>query len=224
MQNSFTNWSVNDLYHFGVRGMRWGQRRFQNEDGSLTSLGKERYGSLGYRSAGGMTRDVRKLTNEAGISRHYANTLTKKYRIDKLSAKQKKAADKGNLQKAEKLQNKISKVKKSVSEKSRIKAAKYAQNAQKATTMANKILKKAKKEGYKVSAKERTVVYRTGKQHALQVLAAAGAAVTSMTTATTMARYAPIEIGGNSYGVGIATIPITGHRTTETRYKIRKNR
>ena len=32
----------NELYRFGVKGMKWGIRRYQNEDGSLTSLGKKR--------------------------------------------------------------------------------------------------------------------------------------------------------------------------------------
>lgn len=31
------------LYHHGIKGQRWGIRRFQNEDGSLTSSGKKRY-------------------------------------------------------------------------------------------------------------------------------------------------------------------------------------
>lgn len=32
------------LYHHGVKGMKWGRRRFQNTDGSLTPAGKKRYG------------------------------------------------------------------------------------------------------------------------------------------------------------------------------------
>ena len=33
-----------ELYHAGIKGMKWGIRRFQNEDGSLTPAGRERYG------------------------------------------------------------------------------------------------------------------------------------------------------------------------------------
>lgn len=32
-----------ELYHHGIKGMKWGVRRFQNDDGSLTSAGKKRY-------------------------------------------------------------------------------------------------------------------------------------------------------------------------------------
>jgi hypothetical protein len=33
------------IIHWGIKGQRWGRRRFQNEDGSLTAAGKKRYGN-----------------------------------------------------------------------------------------------------------------------------------------------------------------------------------
>lgn len=33
-----------ELYHYGIKGQKWGVRRYQNEDGSYTAEGKIRYG------------------------------------------------------------------------------------------------------------------------------------------------------------------------------------
>lgn len=33
----------NDLQHSGIKGQKWGTRRYQNKDGSLTEAGKQRY-------------------------------------------------------------------------------------------------------------------------------------------------------------------------------------
>ena len=33
----------NELYHHGIKGQKWGVRRYQNSDGTLTSKGKNRY-------------------------------------------------------------------------------------------------------------------------------------------------------------------------------------
>ena len=30
-----------ELYHWGIKGMKWGVRRYQNADGSLTGSGKK---------------------------------------------------------------------------------------------------------------------------------------------------------------------------------------
>ena len=35
--------TTDTLYHHGIKGQRWGVRRFQNRDGSLTSKGRIRY-------------------------------------------------------------------------------------------------------------------------------------------------------------------------------------
>lgn len=46
----------NELYHHGIKGQRWGERNYQNPDGSLTAAGRERYRNafsgkaLGYRA------------------------------------------------------------------------------------------------------------------------------------------------------------------------------
>lgn len=40
------------LEHYGVKGMKWGVRRYRNEDGSLTSLGKKREEYLAIKKQG----------------------------------------------------------------------------------------------------------------------------------------------------------------------------
>lgn len=32
-----------ELYHHGIKGQKWGIRRYQNEDGTRTELGKKKY-------------------------------------------------------------------------------------------------------------------------------------------------------------------------------------
>lgn len=40
--------SGNSLQHHGIKGQKWGRRRYQNADGSLTVLGRSRYGRSDY--------------------------------------------------------------------------------------------------------------------------------------------------------------------------------
>lgn len=69
-----------ELYHHGIQGQRWGFRRFQNEDGSWTPEGRERYGEGGARSKS----DVQKYKAKVSYN-------TQKYKANLRSKSQKES-------------------------------------------------------------------------------------------------------------------------------------
>lgn len=58
-----------ELYHHGTKGMKWGVRRYQNKDGSLTQEGKMRAANKEKKQA--MKKDVkyRKALSDADIKK-----------------------------------------------------------------------------------------------------------------------------------------------------------
>lgn len=84
-----------ELYHHGIKGMKWGVRRYQNEDGTLTSKGKKHsalYKRLtdpdgGYESAVRTLRSS-KAFREAARERDAAiSVINKKYRVEEANKK-----------------------------------------------------------------------------------------------------------------------------------------
>ena len=86
----------NSLQHYGVLGMRWGVRRYQNADGSLTSAGKRKAKQLAKEEAK-ETKAATKATKTAAEeqARKDKAAADEKAKKDAYEAAKKKAIDSG---------------------------------------------------------------------------------------------------------------------------------
>lgn len=69
----------NELRHYGVLGMKWGVRRFQNKDGSLTPAGKKKY----YNADGSPTKAGLYAINRHKINIRDQREMQKKFHDSK---------------------------------------------------------------------------------------------------------------------------------------------
>lgn len=86
------------LAHHGIKGQKWGVRRFQNKDGTLTEAGKERYSTEQFeRDAAiygrGGARRIRRDVNKRGISVSGARSKE----VDRINAARSRAKAAGQL-------------------------------------------------------------------------------------------------------------------------------
>ena len=210
MVASFTDWDKdpNYLAHFGTKGMKWGQRRYQNPDGSLTSLGKERYGSGGKASARRMTKDLNKLDKERANAQYRANRYGRKIaKKDARYAKKIAGAEKvGNEKKAAKLKAKQEGL---IDTRAGKKATRYSELVRKDQAMANQILSRAKAAGMSVKSRGTIRSVNKGKAFA-KGLGLAGAGVLG---------YAALQGSMARRGVGATGIGINGKGITIKAHK-----
>lgn len=81
-----------ELYHWGVKGMRWGVRRYQNTDGSLTNAGKKRR-SLGDKIKSYRVNKKRKAALEKARQTRIANKAAAEKRAKDVEAGKIKSKD-----------------------------------------------------------------------------------------------------------------------------------
>lgn len=104
------------LQHHGTKGMKWGVRRYQNADGSLTAEGKKRYKTI----SAGTRGQVKKL--------YKAKTQEDRDKAaSKLVARKEKAAKK--ITKLESENDKLTAIRNKQIIKTDVKAAKYQNQA-----------------------------------------------------------------------------------------------
>ena len=128
-----------ELYHHGIKGQRWGVRRYQNPDGSLKDAGRKRY----------VTSTLRRNERRYGEENSLRQINKEKY--ETYTKKSNKAKTAGKVEKANKLQTKAKKYEKLMN--TSIKEMEAAQKANKKT------VDTAIKAGYDVKVNSKKGIY-----------------------------------------------------------------
>lgn len=82
MQYYATDYGHEELYHYGTKGMKWGVRRYQHEDGTRTALGKKHEAQLDDGRSPAMSRKALKAQYRSNVK---AAKQARKKRFNKMN-------------------------------------------------------------------------------------------------------------------------------------------
>lgn len=192
------------LVHHGIKGQKWGIRRYQNSDGSLTEAGKKRYAVPevkvhgqynGIKNNRDASRRLNKLDSLLAQQKYtrdkYSNT------IDRITSRNIKKQIDPNSKRGLKDQDKLARI----GAKNKGYSNAIASNEE----LTNRILKDAQDRGYTVSSKQTKRYVQDGSTVAATVL---------------------LNIGGIALGAltGVGVYGSVGKRVEGTQYKVKRQK